>query len=320
MFGAENHEDHNQEAAPQPQTRTPLIWIGSAAALIAIAGLLALVSSHHQQATVAQLTSQEGAMTSKIASLQDQLTATQDQLSAATQKLNEVTAEQAAAQAQAPTQAQAKTQAAQQTAQAKKSSTAKRVAARRPVVDPRWKQMQDRLDAQQKQLDANADAINQTRSDLTGTIGSTRDELNGSIAKNHEELVALEQRGERNYYEFDLSKSKGFQKAGPISVSLRKTDAKHDHYDVALMVDDNEIQKKNVDLYEPIVLRDSDDPQPVEIVVNKIDKNHIHGYVSASKYTQAQLTPAAASTNAPASQTPATTTVPATQVGNPQSN
>lgn len=308
MFGAEEqHEDHNQETTPQQQNRSPLIWAVGAAALIAIAGLIALVSAHSQRATVAQLTADKSDMSAKISTLQDQL-------NTATQKLNDVAAEQAVEQA--------KEQAAAQAAQAAKTAraaTAKKAVARKPVVDPRWKQMQDRLDAQQKQLDTNASAINQARSDLEGNISSTRDELNGSIAKNHEELVALEQRGERNYYEFDITKAKGFQRTGPISVSLRKTDPKHEHYDLALMVDDSQLQKKNVDLYEPIVLRDSDNPQPVEIVVNKIDKNHIHGYVSASKYTQAQLTPAATSASAPAVQTPATGTAPA-PANNPQSN
>jgi len=178
--------------------------------------------------------------------------------------------------------------------------------------------MQSRLDAQQKQRDDATSAINQTRSDLEGNISSTRDELNGSIAKNHEELVALEQRGERNYYEFDLSKSKQFQRTGPISLSLRKSDTKHKHYNLALIVDDNQLEKKNVDLYEPIWLRDSDDPQPLEIVVNKIDKNHIHGYVSEPKYKGADLeakaNPAQTSTSVPADRSQAAPSKPSPAV------
>jgi len=295
MFGAEQNEDHHEEATPQSKNRNPIIWMGAAVVLMAIAGLVALASNHHQQSTVNQLTARESQMNAQIGTLQSQL-------AAETEKLNEMTAAQAAQEAKA--------QAAQQQPRAAHASTTKRVA-RRPVVDPRWKQMQSRLDAQQKQLDDATSAINQTRSDLEGNISSTRDELNGSIAKNHEELVALEQRGERNYYEFDLSKSKQFQRTGPISLSLRKSDTKHKHYNLALIVDDSQLEKKNVDLYVPIWLRDSDDPQPLEIVVNKIDKNHIHGYVSASKYSQAQLTPASAAANAPAAQTSTTNAAPA---------
>jgi len=306
MFEAENqHEDHHEEATPHAKNRNPIIWMGAAVVLMAIAGLVALASSHRQQSTVNQLTARESEMNAQIASLQSQLNAETD-------KFNEMAAAQAAAEAKA--------QEAKPAPQSAKAIhvTAGRSAVRRPAVDPRWKQMQSRLDAQQKQLDATTQALSQTRSDLEGSIGSTRDELNGSIAKTHEELVALEQRGERNYYEFDLSKSNQFQRTGPISLSLRKADTKHKHYNLALIVDDNQLEKKNVDLYEPIWLRDSDDPQPLEIVVNKIDKNHIHGYVSASKYTRAQLAPASSPASTPASQTSTASPAPITSAG-PQS-
>lgn len=306
MFGAEQNEDHHEEATPQSKSRNPIIWMGAAVVLMAIAGVVALASNHHQQSTVNQLTARDSQMNAQIGTLQSQL-------AAETEKLNEMTA----AQAEQESKAQAAQTAAKQ-AKVTHASTAKRVV-RRPVVDPRWKQMQSRLDAQQKQLDTATSAINQTRSDLQGNINSTRDELNGSIAKNHEELVALEQRGERSYYEFDLSKSKQFQRTGPISLSLRKSDTKHKHYNLALIVDDNQLEKKNVDLYEPIWLRDSDDPQPLEIVVNKIDKNHIHGYVSASKYTHAQLTPASTTAGAAAAQTSTTNATP-NPSATPQSN
>ena len=32
-----------------------------------------------------------------------------------------------------------------------------------------------------------------------------------------------------------------------------------------------------------------DSPQPVEVVINNISKDHIHGYVSASKYRQSEV-------------------------------
>ncbi len=146
-----------------------------------------------------------------------------------------------------------------------------------------------RLAAQQKQLNQTEDEISGTRSDLEGKLGSTRDELNGSIARTHDELVALEKRGERSYYEFDLSRTKEFQREGPIQISLRKADSKHQSYDLMMLVDDHQLSKKKVDLYEPIWLHEADQPQPVQIVVNQIDKNHVHGYISAPKYRESEL-------------------------------
>jgi cell division protein FtsB len=155
--------------------------------------------------------------------------------------------------------------------------------------DRRMKQVQSQLARQQKQLKETQDRLTAAKSDLEGQLGSTRDELNGSIAKTHEELVGLEKRGERKYYEFDLSKSKDFQREGPIQISLRKADSKHQSYDLMMLVDDHQLSKKKVDLYEPIWLHQTDQPQPVQVVVNKIDKNAIHGYVSTARYRDSDL-------------------------------
>jgi len=101
------------------------------------------------------------------------------------------------------------------------------------------KQIQSQIAEQKKLLKQTQDDIASARSDLEGKLGSTRDELNGSIARTHDELVTLEKRGERSYYEFDLSKSKGFQREGPIQISLRKADSKHQSYDMMMLVNDH---------------------------------------------------------------------------------
>lgn len=160
---------------------------------------------------------------------------------------------------------------------------------RAAATERRLKQMQTQLAAQEEELKRTQNDVAEARTDLVGSLNSTRNELNSSIARTHEELVALERRGERNYFEFDVSKSKQYQRTGPISVSLRKTDTKHHNYDLLLLVDDNRLAKKHVNLYEPIWIHRADDPQPVQIVAMKIDKDHVHGYVSAAKFTRSEL-------------------------------
>jgi hypothetical protein len=166
---------------------------------------------------------------------------------------------------------------------------------RHAPVDKPYKQLQAQLADQQKQLKDTQEQVEKYRSDLEGNINATRDELNGSIARTHEELVALEKRGERNYFEFDLSKSKQFQRVGPLSLSLRKADTKHKSYDLAMIVDDNQLTKKQVNLYEPITIHTDNESQPVMVVVNRIDKNLVHGYISTPKYKPSELSSAAAS-------------------------
>ena len=160
-----------------------------------------------------------------------------------------------------------------------RSSTAHN--ARNPRVD----KLQSQLDAQGQRIDAHDKAIEGTRSDLA----NAKTELSGSIAMTHDELVLLEKKGERNYYEFDLGKSKQFNRAGPVSISLRKANTKHQYADLALLVNDRNMSQKHVNLYQPAMFYQPDTQQPVEIVINDISKDHIHGYVSAPKYRKSDL-------------------------------
>jgi len=165
--------------------------------------------------------------------------------------------------------------------------------------DPRWQQMQARITDQDQQIANTRDEVSKTRQDLQDQLHSTHDELNGAIAKNHDELVVLQKRGERNYYEFDVSKSKEFRHIGPVGVSLRKANSKHLYCDLALIVDDQQLEKKHVDLYEPLMFRLVDRPEPVEVVVNQITKDEIKGYISEPRYKRSELASSApAPTNA----------------------
>ncbi|MBV8629605.1 MAG: hypothetical protein JOZ83_01690 [Silvibacterium sp.] len=166
---------------------------------------------------------------------------------------------------------------------------------------------EDRYKKLQSQLDEQGKAIEQTRNDLASTRGdldNTRTELTGSIARTHDELVLLQKRGERNYYEFDIAKSKEFQRNGPFGIRLKKANVKHQYADLELMVDDRDLSQKHVNLYQPVMFYTPDSPQAVEVVINAVSKDHIHGYVSAPKYKKSELT---AMANAPASGSSAAT-------------
>jgi hypothetical protein len=268
-------------------------WLGIAVvALLAIAAV-AFGYGYRQQVMVGHLTAQESVAKATINEMQGQLTTV-------TAKLNEISAaQQAAAEAAAQKKAAAGRAgtAGAKSASGKSSTTGSK----------QLKELRARLDEQQKQLKETQDAVARNRTDLEGNLDSTRDELNGSIAKTHEELVALAKRGERSYFEFDLTKSKQFQRVGPLTLSLRKADTKHKSYDVQMIVDDNQLTKKHVNLYEPIWIHTENESQPVQVVVNRVEKNLIHGYVSAPKYKPSELaaigtatvTPVAAHPQAP---------------------
>lgn len=169
---------------------------------------------------------------------------------------------------------------------------AKPATPRGPSESQRLKKMQSQLDRQGNAIDQQGKAIADTQSQLDATKGdltNTRTELSGSIARTHDELVLLQKKGERNYYEFDIAKSKSFQHEGPLGVRLRKANSKHQYADLDLIVEDQTVTQKHVNLYQPAMFFTPDSPQPAELVINSISKDRIHGYVSSPKYRQSQL-------------------------------
>src|SRR6266852_5744823 len=277
----EEHLETNENG----NERGPASWgvnrwlLAAGVALIAVAGL-AFGYGYRQQILVGHLTAQQSMANATISEMQGQV-------NTLTAKLNEMSAAQQAAAA-----AQTKASAAHANGTGAKAAAGKRSTAE----SKRLKDLQARIDDQQKQLKDTQDQVAKNRADLEGNLNSTRDELNGSIAKTHEELVALAKRGERSYFEFDLTKSKQFQRVGPLTLSLRKADTKHKNYNLEMVVDDNRLSKKNVNLYEPIWIHTENESQPVQVVVNRVEKNMVHGYVSAPKYKASEL--AAGSTGA----------------------
>jgi hypothetical protein len=175
------------------------------------------------------------------------------------------------------------------------------VAPRPHPQDSRYKKLQSQVDAQGKEIE-------DTRTDLV----NTRTELSGSIARTHDELVVLEKKGERSYYEFDIQKSKQFQRQGPVGIRLKKANVKHQYADLEMMVEDRNLSQKHVNIYQPVMYYQADSGQPVEVVINDITKDHIQGYVSSPKYRQSELTALAAanSNTAPGSAQASNSTPP----------
>jgi DNA anti-recombination protein RmuC len=117
--------------------------------------------------------------------------------------------------------------------------------------------------------------LESVRGDLTNT--------NSVIARNHDELVALEHKGDRNFYEFTLSKGQR-KPVGTVSLELKKTDAKRSRFTLDIYADDKVYEKKDRNVNEPLQFYAGKDPSLYEIVVNTISsKNQISGYLSTPK-------------------------------------
>src|SRR5467141_724725 len=154
--------------------------------------------------------------------------------------------------------------------------------------------------------------IEATKTDLEATKGKLERSLgdmnvmSGLIAHNRDDLEDLRRRGDRNYYEFSLQKSKSAQRVGPVQMSLNKTDPKKSKYTVTVVADDRTIAKKDKTSGEPVqsYVKGSSRMAPYEIVVFDVGKNQITGYLATPKEGGASAPPAAAV--APAATAPPT--------------
>ena len=114
---------------------------------------------------------------------------------------------------------------------------------------------------------------------VTGDLGVQ----SGYIATNGKELDALKRLGERNYFEFNLGKTKAPTRVGDIMVMLKKTDPKKNRYTIEVTVDDQVVEKKDKTANEPVQFLTSKARQPYELVDNQVKKDVIVGYLSTPK-------------------------------------
>lgn len=140
--------------------------------------------------------------------------------------------------------------------------------------------------------------LSKTQGDLATTISqlaSVRGDLsntNSVIARNHDELVALQHKGDRNYYEFTLTKGQR-KPVGTVSLELRKSDQKKSKFTLNVYADDKTYEKKDRNVNEPLQFYSGKDPALYEIVVNTISgKNQISGYLSTPKNAPAPVSTA----------------------------
>jgi hypothetical protein len=130
------------------------------------------------------------------------------------------------------------------------------------------------------------DELQDARRDLEGTqrqLSDMRDSLSAAVAKNATELAQLRLKGERNYIEFTIPKKKSEVRVEDIRLVLTKTDHKKGKFNLKILVDDGQIEKKDRVINEPIQFLVGKDRLRYELVVNWVQKNKIGGYLSIPK-------------------------------------
>jgi chromosome segregation ATPase len=128
--------------------------------------------------------------------------------------------------------------------------------------------------------------VDATKKELEGTrrdLVDVKDTLSQQIARNRDELQQLRLKGERNFYEFDIDKKKKVALVGDVRLMLLDANQKKKKYAVRIVVDDNQLEKKDRTVNEPVQFLVGKTKLRYELVVNDVSKDRITGYLSTPK-------------------------------------
>jgi chromosome segregation ATPase len=130
------------------------------------------------------------------------------------------------------------------------------------------------------------DSLNGDLSSVKSAIDQAKEDVStqsGLIALNHDQLQDLKRRGEKDFLEFSLRKSKESTRVGDLALQLTRTDVKHQKYNMTVMADDKRIEKKDKTALEPVQFYMPGDRRLTEVVVWDVRKDQVTGYVSIPK-------------------------------------
>ena len=262
-----------QETNIQSTTGTPR-WVGLAVAVLGGISLLGLgigVSAFNhansvETTTQATLKQQNDALAQRLAKSEDLNQQFQSDLKVVTDKLNVTQADLISARKQ------------------NKSNVV--------TYDKKLNELGENVDKKLAGKASNEDVaklgtdVNGVRTDLDATNGNlamAKSEMGTLIARNHDEIDQLRRMGQRDYFEFTVTRKGGAQHVGGIQVELKDTNTKKNQYTINVLADDKSFEKKNRSDNEPIFFYTGGTRQALELVVNKVSKTTASGYLSIPK-------------------------------------
>jgi len=140
--------------------------------------------------------------------------------------------------------------------------------------------------------------VTQVNSDLNKTISDlnmAKSELGTLIARNHDEIDLLRRKGERDYVEFTIAGKNQPQKVGNMTVELKGTNEKKNRANLVVTVEDKKYEDKNRQTNTPLIFYTTGSHTPEELVINRVSKNQISGYISVPKANTQPVTAASKS-------------------------
>jgi chromosome segregation ATPase len=261
-------------------------WLVPAIVVLGIIGVVALGFGWNasskldttQKAVTAQVQTMRQAVDQDLAGFKDRLVQSEKTNSELQGDLNVVTKKLRITQGQLKTAREESTKAQEQASEkitALDTSVHTELATKAAVDDV--KNVDTKVVGVRTDLDATREEVKMARSEM-GTL----------IARNHDEIEQLRRLGEREYTEFTIAGKNRPQKVGNVTVELRAVNVKKNQFTLNLTAEDKQIEKKNRSLNEPIFFYMSATRLPQELVIKKVGKDTISGYVSIPKANSQQ--------------------------------
>jgi len=262
-----------QDSNPTTTAGTPR-WVGLAVAVLGALSLLGLgvgwSAINHansvEQSTQAALKQQNDTLGQRLAKAEDENQQLESDLKVVTNKLNVTQSDLIAARKQ------------------NKATTV--------TYSKKLEELGTNVN-QQLASKANSDDVNKLGGDVSGVkndldatknnLQMARSEMGTLIARNHDEIDQLRRMGQRDYFEFTVTRKAGAQKVGAVQVELKDTNLKKNQFTINVLADDKNFEKKNRSVNEPIFFYTGGSRQPLELVINKVSKSTASGYLSVPK-------------------------------------
>jgi hypothetical protein len=262
-----------QEPVHQTTTEVPR-WVGLAVAILGGVSLLGLGvgwsalsrANNIEQSTQASVKQADAALSQRLAKEDEINQQLQSDLKVVTDKLN--------------------------VTQSELLSARKQTKAVTSAVDKKLTGLETSVNSQLA-TKASSDDVSKLNGDVTGVksdldatknnLQMARSEMGTLIARNHDEIDQLRRMGQRDYYEFNVTRKNGAEKVGSVQIELKDTNTKKNQYTINVLADDKSFEKKNRSVNEPIFFYTGGSHAALELVVNKVTKTTASGYLSVPK-------------------------------------
>ena len=263
-------------------------WMAVVLAFLAVAGLAYYL---------VQAQSQIEKLNSTLTASQGQLTSVSDQLRQSQQKIGSL--EQGLSQSQAQTALQ-KRQLSAQASQYKSlygelkegqqrqsdelASVGQQKADRTEVND--LKNETGEIKKQVTEANSNISDLREVTSRNAGEIESTKTavaSVREATDANRKQISDVQYSLARDVYNFELTENTGIMKVFNVSLRLKNVELSKQRYDMEIYAGDKRLKKDNQLLNEPIYFYVAGVQKPYELVVTKLDKKHVIGYLSVPK-------------------------------------